>query len=316
MGEIIMNKLIKKFYKKIKLIYCKIFFPFFQKIGIHIVPNHFYYPIPDTNELKDEVFQKMYMGGIEFNETEQLDLLFKFLNFKNEYDSFPLAKPSSTNQFFVENDFFESVDCEVYYSMIRYYKPKNIIEIGSGFSTYLAAQAILQNKQEDSTYNCELIAIEPYPNDNLRRGFPGLSYLIDKKIQEIPLSFFNKLKENDILFIDSSHTLKIGSDVQYEILEILPSLSRGVIIHFHDIFLPKEYPKEWVLGDLRFWNEQYLFHAFMAFNNKFKVVWAGQYMHLKYPDKLKEAFKTYVVYQQNKKNWVGPGSFYIKRVAE
>jgi len=172
----------------------------------------------------------------------------------------------------------------------------------------LSAQAILKNEEEDNDYECELVAIEPYPNDILKAGFPGLSKLIPKKVQDIPLSEFKKLSENDILFIDSSHVLKIGSDVQYEYLEILPRLNKGVIVHAHDIFLPAEYPKEWILKDYRFWTEQYLLQAFLSFNDSFEVLWGGSYMHLRHPDKLEEAFSSY----KRDERW--PGSFWIRRI--
>jgi hypothetical protein len=190
--------------------------------------------------------------------------------------------------------------------MIRHFKPKKIFEIGSGNSTYLAAQAVLKNKEENGK-GCELIAFEPYPNDVLRAGFPGLSKLIPTKIQNIALSKFSELKENDILFIDSSHVLKIGGDVQYEYLEILPRLNKGVIVHIHDIFLPAEYPKEWVLKKYRFWTEQYLLQAFLASNSAFEVLWGGSYMHLKHPDKLEAAFASY----KREVRW--PGSFWMRR---
>ena len=105
--------------------------------------------------------------------------------------------------------------------MIRYFKPKSIFEIGAGNSTYSAAQAIIKNQEYDHYYECDLIAIEQYPNDNLKKGFPGLSKLLPKEVQEIPLSEFGKLGQNDILFIDSSHVLKIDRDVQYGFLNIL-----------------------------------------------------------------------------------------------
>jgi len=132
--------------------------------------------------------------------------------------------------------------------------------------------------------------------------------LIPKKVQDIPLSEFKKLSENDILFIDSSHVLKIGSDVQYLYLEVLPRLNKGVIVHAHDIFLPAEYPKEWVLKNYIFWNEQYLLQAFLAFNNSFEVLWAGSYMHLRHPDKLEEAFSSY------KRDKIWPSSFWIRKI--
>lgn len=177
----------------------------------------------------------------------------------------------------------------------------------SGFPTYLSAEAVRRNGEEDRSYQCELVAIEPYPNETLKAGFPGLSSLIPKEVQEVPLTEVMKLTANNILFIDSSHVLKIGNDVQYEYLSILPRLNKGVIIHVHDIFLPAEYPKEWVLQERRFWTEQYLLQAFLAFNESFEVLWAGSYMHLNHSGKLEASFSSY-----NRSKTL-PGSFWIRR---
>ncbi len=240
------------------------------------------------------------------NEKKQIQLLNQFLRFKGEYDSFPKNKTSKPHEYYLKNPNFGPVDAEILYCMIRHFKPKKMVEIGSGFSTLLSAQAILKN-EEDYGQKTELIAIEPYPNEILKSGFPGLSRLIPEKSEKTDFSLFNELKENDILFIDSSHVLKIGNDVYFEYLEILPRLRKGVIVHIHDIFLPFEYPKEWVLNMHRFFNEQYLLQAFLSFNSAFEVLWAGAYMHLKYPSKLEEAFSSY-----DKKS-VQPGSFWITR---
>ena len=286
-------------------------FPLWESLGFHITRNHFYEPIPDTRELKDELWKKhSELIGIDMNEEGQLKLLSDFVSkFKNEYDHLPLNwnKNLEPYEYFINNGAFESVDGEILYCLIRHFKPKKIFEIGSGYSTYLSAQAILKNKEEDSNYECELVAIEPYSNDTLKVGFPGLSKLIPKKVQEVPISEFKRLAENDVLFIDSSHILKIGSNAQYEYLEIKPRLNKGVIVHLHDIFLPAEYPKEWVLKDYRFWNEQYLLQAFLALNDSFEVLWAGSYMHLKHPDKLEASFSSY----KRDERW--PGSFWIRR---
>ncbi|HIE24153.1 MAG TPA: class I SAM-dependent methyltransferase [Candidatus Korarchaeota archaeon] len=285
-------------------------FPFWQRIGIHITPNHFYLPIPDTRELNDELWLKhSELIGININEKKQLGLLSLFSSkFKEEYDRFPAQKTSIPYQYYVNNGAFGNVDAEILYCIIRHFKPGKIIEIGSGFSTFLSAQAILKNKSENSNYDCELIVIDPYPSDVIKKGFPGLTKVIREKVQDIPPPKFKELKENDILFIDSSHVLKIGSDVQYLYLDVLPRLNKGVLIHFHDIFLPAEYPKTWVLKKYIFWNEQYLLQAFLAFNDSFEVIWAGSYMHLKHSDKLEKAFNSY----KRQKGW--PGSFWIRRV--
>ena len=283
-------------------------FAFWEKLGFHLTPVHFYQALPDTRELSDELWSThSACVGIDFNEQCQLDLLEKYSRFKNEYDAFPESKGTTRHQYYTVNSYYEWVDGEVLYSTIRHFKPARIFEIGSGFSTFLSAQAILENKKEYSDYDCELVAFEPYPNDTLKEGFPGLTRLMPTKIQKVPVEEFMKLEENDILFIDSSHVSKIGSDVQYEYAEILPRLAKGVIVHIHDIFSPAEYPKRWLFEDRKFWNEQYLVQAFLQFNDSFEILWAGSYMHLTHPDKLKAAFDTY------KGNETWPRRLWIRR---
>lgn len=301
---------ISKIYNAILWRSIKQSFPYWQKLGFHITPNHYYQPIPDTRTLKNDLWLKQSeLVGIDMKEEGQMNLLSQFSSqFKKEYESFPRNRTSVPYQYHVNNGGFESVDGEVLYCMVRHFKPKKIFEIGSGNSTYVSAQGIVRNMEEDDRYECALTAIEPYPNEVLKAGFRGLSELIVKEVQDIPLSEFKELKENDILFIDSSHVLKIGSDVQYEYLEILPRLNKGVIVHIHDIFLPAEYLKEWVSKEYRFWTEQYLLQAFLAFNDSFEVLWAGSYMHLKHPDKLESAFNSY----NRDERW--PGSFWMRKI--
>lgn len=284
-------------------------FPLWQRFGYHLTPYHYYQPIPDIRDLEEDLWSKQSdLVGIDLNERKQLELLSLFVSrYKDEYASFPRYKTSVSHEYFINNYFFESVDGEILYCMVRYFKPKRIIEIGAGFSTYLSAQAILYNKKEDDSYECELRAIEPYPNDILKAGFPGLTKLISTRVQDIPFSMFTKLQENDILFIDSSHVLKIGSDVKYEYLEILPRLNKGVIVHTHDIFLPAEYPRDWVIKEHRFWTEQYLLQAFLTFNESFEVIWAANYIHLEHPSKLGAAFSSYM------REDTLPASFWIRK---
>lgn len=292
--------------KKARILQDPRYFEFWEKNGFHITPNSFYYPIPDTRDLKDELWdQRSEMVGVDLNESGQIALLEMFAaKFSAEYAQFPREKTNVPHQYFLKNTYFVSVDAEILYCMIRHFKPRRIFEIGSGHSTYLAAQAVRQNETEG--FSCELAAFEPYPNDVLKEGFPGLSRLVETRIENVSLSEFSSLEANDILFVDSSHSLKIGSDVHCEFLEIIPRLQKGVIIHVHDIFLPVEYPKEWVLNDHKFYNEQYLLQAFLAFNDSFEVLWAGSFMHLKHPQRLRAAFKSY--------DYGSPGSFWMRKI--
>ncbi|MFX1383352.1 MAG: class I SAM-dependent methyltransferase [Promethearchaeota archaeon] len=300
-----------------------------QRLGVHIIPNHYYYPVPDTRFLTKNVFtHQTEHVGIDFNEKNQLELLEIFeANYKDEYEKFPRNKTEIAFQYYTTNGNFRSVDGEVLYCMIRWFNPKRIIEIGSGYSTYCSAQAILKNQEENEQYKCELISIEPYPNKTLQKGFPGLSKLISKKLQKVPIEIFNTLNENDILFIDSSHIVNIGNDVQYEFLEILPRLNKGVFVHIHDVFMPAEYPPEWSLNLFRFYNEQYLLQSFLTFNEKFKVIWGSKFMHLKHPERLRKAFESlkkdkidldkagygsHPIFNRWPIGW--PTSFWIKRI--
>jgi len=293
-----------------KIMKDKRLFHIWEKKGYHVTPVHFYEPIPDARTLSNDIWLKQsQLVGIDVNEQRQINLLGEFSSkFKDEYDRFPSHKTPVPYQYYIKNGQFESVDGEILYCMIRHFKPRRILEIGSGYSTCLSAQAILKNKEENNNYQCELVAIEPHPNEILKAGFAGLSRLLPEKVQDVPLAEFERLTENDILFIDSSHVLKIGSDVQYEYLEILPRLNKGVIVHVHDIFLPAEYSKEWVLKYHRFWTEQYLLQAFLIFNDHFEVLWAGNYMHLKHPDKLQRAFGSYKRDEEK-----GRKSFWIRK---
>jgi hypothetical protein len=223
----------------------------------------------------------------------------EFPKLKTEYDSFPHDPTDDRSQFYFNAGMFGGTDALALYCMIRHFRPNTVIEIGSGISSLVTAQAARKNG------NTRLICIEPYPNDLLRSGFPGLTQLLVQPVQAVALEQFEQLGENDILFIDSSHVVRIGSDVNYLFLEILPRLRPGVIVHVHDIFLPAEYRRDWVMDDLRFWNEQYLLQAFLIFSSGFEVLFANSYLGHYYHGELQAAFPN--------SPWWGGGSFWMRR---
>ncbi|MGH9738669.1 MAG: class I SAM-dependent methyltransferase [Candidatus Acidiferrales bacterium] len=284
-----------------------------QDYGLHMLPIHFYSPVPRTKTLPPETWSRYgEMPGVRTNVKKQLVLLATLARrFRKEYEAFPARKPegSAPYTYYSSNGYFDDVDGYVLYSMVRNFRPRRVIEIGSGNTTYLFAQAIAQNRKDDRRYRCDLTAIEPYPNEVLKAGFPGLTRLITKPLQDVPLSEFKALSRNDILFIDSSHILKIGSDVQRELLEIIPRLAKGVIVHFHDIFLPKEYPRNWAEEMNRYFTEQYLLQAFLAFNDSFELLLAPAYLHAHYPKAMEAAFHSY----HRAQAW-SPSSFWIRRI--
>jgi glycosyltransferase involved in cell wall biosynthesis len=278
-----------------------------QRHGFNLAPNHYYSAIPDVSSLSDSVLSSTSeMIGLDIGEDRQMTLLDTLTTYKDEYSRFPEGNAEQPHDFYFRNGVFERVDAEVLYAMVRYFKPRHIIEIGAGFSTLISAAACEANRRETGEA-CEFVAVEPFPNDLFRSPIPGLTRLLKQPLQRTPLEFFDILGENDILFIDSSHILKIGSDVQYEYTEILPRLHPGVIVHVHDIFLPAEYPKQWIRDEHIFWNEQYLLQAFLSFNTSFEVLWAGSFMHRKHPEKLEQSFPGY------QRAICLPGSFWMRR---
>jgi predicted O-methyltransferase YrrM len=282
-------------------------FPIFERLGVHVTPLHYTQPIPDTRSLTARAWRESATSGIDLGEDRQISLLEEFVReYRTEYDRFPERPDGDPSHYYLSNTQFGSVDAEIYYCMIRRFKPKRIFEIGAGFSTMVSSRAVRQN-DEGGAGATELVAFEPFPHAVLRGGMPGLTKLVVTRAQDIDIDTFRQLEADDILFIDSSHLVQIGSDVEYLFLEVLPQLRPGVLIHVHDIFFPAQYPKEWVLEKFIFWNEQYLLQAFLAFNDSFKTVWAGRFMSLRHPELLARAFTSY-------RAGTAPGSYWIQRV--
>jgi len=240
------------------LVYCfrKIFRIVESCFGLHITRAHFYSPIPTVGELKPEVFSRTNdCPGIEFDAPGQLDRLAcvsgKYLG---EYTP-------------RQNSGLAQVDAFILYAFIRKQKPKNMIEVGSGESTMIALAAIRKNAEEG--FACKFTAIEPYPKAYLRKIGDRDFLLIAKKVQDVDMSVF---LEADIVFIDSSHVSKIDSDVNYEILNIVPRLKVGAMVHWHDIMIPSDYPRAWIESTTKYWNESYVVLAFFLYNHACTII--------------------------------------------
>ena len=287
----------------------KAFFSLWERRGYHVTLVDPSGPIPDTRQLGEELWNRpSECVGIDFNEVGQLKLLAELASsFKEEYDLLPRSPTGRPFEFFLENPFFGAVDAELLYSMIRFRRPRNVVEVGSGYSTYLIAQGIRRNRKDDPAYACRFTTIDPQIEPGRASAIPELSEVVEGDVQRVPLARFDELAENDVLFIDSSHVLRIGSDVQHEYLEILPRLQAGVLVHAHDIFLPLEYPRSWIMRH-SFPTEQYLLQAFLAFNESFRLLWAGHFMSLRHPERLEEAFASF------RRDETAPGSVWITRV--
>ena len=251
------------------------------------------------------------------NEKEQVRLLADFsASYRKEYANFGFNIENGHDDFYFGNGAFETVDAEILYCMVRRNKPMHIIEIGSGYSTLVTAKAIRKNIEENPDYICELICIEPYPKEWLK-NITEVTKIIPSFVEKLPLETFSILKENDILFIDSSHVVTAFNDVCFEYLSLIPNLNKGVIIHIHDILLPYHYSQDWF--DMKvFWTEQYLLQAFMAFNTSFRILWAGNFMHSEYPEELTESIPSYSWFINNDditKRLQGHKSFWIQKIS-
>jgi len=267
----------------------------FYRNGFHLLRKHHYLPIPQEADLNSKFWEKRSeLVGLDMNDTFTLELLRNiFPLYLNEFrESFPIHQSSNDQaQFYLINSNFMAIDAQIYYIFIRHFKPKRIVEIGAGNSTLVAATACRRNLNESSVTS-NLTVIDPFPRAFLQKGLPGLSQLIEDKVQNVDPKLFASLEEGDILFIDSSHVLRSGGDVQMEYCEILPRLPQGVLVHIHDISLPKPYPHVYFENQLYF-NEQYLLQAFLCFNPRFEVIWPGNYMILKYSQEVCDVFPEY-----------------------
>ena len=258
--------------------------------GYHIRPIHYYEPLPDFRSItREQTERKRAFPAIDFRRDEQLRLL-------RELEPYALELQQTD----VVNDYFSGLDAVVYYSLIRQLKPRRIIEIGGGYSTRIANKALAANQSG------RLTCIEPHPDERLDGS---RVHLVTKRVEELDVSFFAALEANDILFIDSSHTVKFGSDVCYEFLEILPALKRGVWVHVHDIFFPHDYPAEWLLKRRLALNEQYLLEAFLSFNHDFEIALANHWLQLECPNEVARLWSNAV------SSDAGASSFWMRRVA-
>lgn len=278
----------------------------FLKVGIFPIQDHYYEPMFNPKHLRKSLREDRFLPGIDFKVEEQLKLLEKFI-FKDELLSFPKQRTENELEFSYDYGAYPSGDSECLYNMIRIYKPTRIIEIGCGSSTLMAMNAIKQNKENNNEYSCAYTCIEPYEQPWLEKT--GLT-IIRSKVEDISLNIFKSLAKNDILFIDSSHIIRPQGDVLFEILELLPILNSGVLIHFHDICTPKDYFDEWVCN--YFWNEQYLLEAFLSYNNEFEIILSTNYLlHHHYKKFISKC--PILEYDKEKNPLRETGSFWIKK---
>lgn len=272
------------------------------RLGVFPIRDHYYEPMFHPRHLCHPLEDERDLPGVDWNEARQLFFL-EQLRYANEiigrWDS-----PCTPPDFYINNGGFESGDAEYWYGLIRYLKPSRIIEIGSGNSTLVARQAIARNQIQDSDYRCHHVCIEPYEMPWLEAT--GVEVL-RRRVEEVNPALFGMLGENDILFIDSSHVIRPQGDVFTEFMQILPRLTQGVVVHVHDIFSPRDYSSAAVVGEVSFWNEQYLLEAFLTHNRDWEIIGALNYLQHHHHVQLKKTCPYLVEGRE-------PGSFYLRRL--
>jgi predicted O-methyltransferase YrrM len=283
----ILNKLpyVRGLYKQSKL----------YNDNAYFTPGHYYSTIIDVKEIKKHENQ-IWSGidtenikGVDLNTSVQLKLLEQISKYYSEIPFSEETKGDLRYQF--NNPFYLHTDGILLYGMMRYAKPKHIIEVGSGYSSSLMLD--VNDKFFNSTI--KFTFIEPYPtrlNSLLRSNDKKAISILEKRVQDVDLKYFKTLDKDDILFIDSTHVSKCGSDVNYILFEILPILKQGVYIHFHDVFFPFEYPKEWVYKGYN-WNEDYILRAFLMYNKDYEIQLFAHYLHTHHSEAYKDMPLTY-----------------------
>lgn len=234
-------------------------------------PGHFYSPLPALENLPRSTCDA-HCGGIQLREQGQCEMLDRMSEF---YVDLPFSDgPTAKTRYYYKNNFFGHSDAIVLFGMMRLHRPRKVVEIGSGYSS-----AVMLDTNELFLNNeSQLVFIEPYPARlrSLVRATDAYD-LIEKGVQDVALDVFLDLREGDILFVDSSHVTRFGSDVNDILFRVLPALSPGVLIHFHDILWPFEYPFDWVTEG-RAWNEAYILRAFLQYNSHFQIVYFNDFM--------------------------------------
>jgi predicted O-methyltransferase YrrM len=252
--------------------------------------GHFYSPVVNPAELRSRIAELWPAGipecpGVDFNDAQiQIVLSEWFPRFMAEFD-YPEHAASDESKFFIQNSQFSWLDCRALFVLLRQLKPKRLIEIGSGFSSLLSADVNQRFFDNEMEFTC----VEPFPRPFLVAGVPGITRLDVRKVQELEPAWFDQLQAGDILFIDSSHVCKTGSDVNHLYLNVLPRLRPGVIVHIHDIFLPGDYLQSWVMEENRSWNEQYLVQVMLQHSQRYRVLFSSYYAFLRFPQLLAEA---------------------------
>jgi predicted O-methyltransferase YrrM len=255
----------------------------------YVAPGHFYSPGTTPGDVQRALSWVKEVPGVDMREEAQVALARQLLS---TFATLP------SKRYHADNNMFGIADAAVYHAMLCKAPPRRVVEIGSGFST-----AVLLDAAEANGFDIDITCVEPYPDRllGLLRASDNVT-LIRKPAQDAPTELMTSLEAGDILFIDSSHVAKAGSDVLWLFLRVLPRLAPGVVVHVHDVFWPFEYPSTW-LNEHRDWNEDYLLNAFLCHNNAWEIELFSSWLWEMHPEVIPAALRE-----------PAPGGLWMRRV--
>lgn len=261
-----------------------------SRFGLLILPSHYYLGVPNVLELertRGEWQRKSALPGLDIDLDAQARTVDGMCApYRAEYAGNAAYREGVAKAY---GPGYGYIEAQALHAVTRHLRPRRIIEVGSGVSTHCMQAALALNRR-DGTGECEMTCVEPFPSAWLRQ-VPGIR-LIEDKVQTVPVDEFRRLESGDMLFIDSSHTVKPGSDVNYLVLEVLPALRAGVVVHVHDIFLPYDYQRN-VLKTYLHWSETSLLRAYLAGNDRVEILFCLSHLHYERPEELKSVFPEY-----------------------
>lgn len=260
-----------------------------------VTPTHFYSPLPDVPALKGNLhrwYREEDLAGIQMDIHKQESFLKSLEQYRAECDQLPNLEQVTAEGYGLG---YGEVEAHFLHCLIRHFKPRRIIEVGSGVSTYFSVHSLEVNRQAwgvDST----MICVEPYPTPKLcSLAAQEKVRVYAQQVQDVDTRLFRQLEKGDILFVDSSHASKVDSDVNYLFFAVLPNLRKGVVVHIHDIPFPYLTcpPGHPMFEKSLLWNEAALLRAFLMWNGAFEILMCQSLLHLKCQDSIKQVVRIY-----------------------
>jgi hypothetical protein len=272
-----------------------------RKLGYELRRQHFYLPFPDVARLPDLWAGPHPMRGVDLRVDQALRLLGEIAPLIAEFRPPKTAAPGQG--FYLTNGGYESVDAETLYGLLRHLRPARVVELGSGASSHVIDLARRANETAGSPLQHTIY--DPFPFGNPMGAVPATLHRVGS--EDLDVAVVEELEAGDVLFVDTTHTVKTGGDVVRIFLDVLPRLAPGVYVHVHDIFLPYEYPREWVVDGRVAWAEQYMLQAFLAFNDAFEVVFPAHAVARQDPKAVSAVIPSFGP-------GIAPGAFWMRRV--